>query len=192
MVVGASGQQGKGVVRALKATTLFNVRAITRHPEKYIGEADEVVSANLDDVDSLIRAFDSAYGAFVVTNFWEGGTDEIAQAKNAIAAAKTAGIQHFVWSTLPNVEEISQARFHVPHFTDKAKVDELVAQANFKFHTFAVASFFYQNLLTNMAPQPMEDGNTGWVLPISADSKSIHMADINQLGRRCGRCFLPS
>jgi uncharacterized protein YbjT (DUF2867 family) len=126
----------------------------------------------------------------VVTNFWEQGTDEISQAKNAIQAAKSAGVQHFVWSTLPNVEEISGAKFDVPHFTDKAKIDDLVEDAQFPHHTFVVASFFYQNLLTNMTPQTMEDGTSGWVLPIAADSKSIHMADIAELGAAVAGAFL--
>ncbi len=190
VVLGATGQQGRGVVEALKSKTAYRVRAITRNPENYQGEADEVVAANLNEVDSLVKAFDGAYGVFVVTNFWEQGTDEISQAKNAITAAKAAGIKHFIWSTLPNVEEISGGKFHVPHFTDKAKVDELVAEANFQHHTFVVASFFYQNLTTNMAPQRMQDGTIGWALPISAKSKAIHMADISELGAAVAGAFL--
>lgn len=189
VAIGATGQQGKGVVRALKSKTQFKVRAVTRNPEKYIGEADEVVSANLDDLNSLVSAFENAYGVFVVTNFWENGTDEISQAENAIAAAKTANIKHFIWSTLPDVEKISKGKFHVPHFTDKAKVDELVTTADFPRHTFVVASFFYQNLLTNMAPQQLEEGTQGWILPISAESKSIHMTDINELGDAVAGAF---
>lgn len=189
VVIGATGQQGKGVVKALKANTQFKVRAVTRNPSKYQGEADEVVSANLNDMDSLVSAFAGSYGVFVVTNFWEEGTDEISQAKNAIAAAKATDIQHFVWSTLPDVQQISSDEFKVPHFTDKAKVDELVAQANFPYYSFVVASFFYQNLITNMAPQALSDGSEGWVLPINANSKSIHMADIGELGGAVAGAF---
>ena len=66
----------------------------------------EVVKADLTDFASLTAAFRDAYGVFVVTNFWEGA-DEIAQGKMAIRAAKDAGVNHFVWSTLPDVEKIS-------------------------------------------------------------------------------------
>src|SRR5450432_3968557 len=121
VVIGATGLQGKGVVNALVNEGTFNVKAITRNPEKYSGKAHEVVSGDLNNVQSLKDAFKNAYGVFVVTNFWEGA-DEIDQGKNAIEAAKAAGIIHFVWSTLPNVDSISNAEFEVPHFTNKAKV----------------------------------------------------------------------
>jgi len=97
VVIGATGLQGKGVVNALINEDSFNVRAITRNPEKYSGEAREAVYADLKDLRSLKDAFKNAYGVFVVTNFWEGA-DEIAQGKNAIEAAKTMGVQHFIWS----------------------------------------------------------------------------------------------
>src|SRR5215203_989067 len=118
VVIGATGAQGRGVVNALVNDGSFNVRAITRNPEKYSGKAHVAVYANLKDVQSLKDAFKNAYGVFVVTNFWEDA-DEITQGKNAIEAAKAMGVQHFIWSTLPNVEIISNGEFEVPHFTDK-------------------------------------------------------------------------
>jgi uncharacterized protein YbjT (DUF2867 family) len=189
VVVGATGQQGNGVVNALKAKTNFIVRALTRNPDSYQGQADQVVVADLNDTATLKTAFKGAYGVFLVTNFWEQGTDEMTQAKNALSAAKAAGVEHIIWSTLPDVGGISGGNFDVPHFTNKAAVDELVKEAGFKHHTFVVASFFYQNFLTNMAPQPQQDGSTGWVLPIARDSKSIHMADINELGDAVAGAF---
>src|SRR3982751_6525359 len=130
VVIGATGSQGKGVVNALINEGSFNVRAITRNPEKYSGKAHEVAKGDLNDLPSLKEAFRNAYGVFVVTNFWEGA-DEIAQGKNAIEAAKATGVQHFIWSTLPDVEKISKASFDVAHFTGKARVDELVKSARF-------------------------------------------------------------
>lgn len=121
VVIGATGSQGKGVVDELVNRGAFQVRAVTRNPETYTGLAHEAVKADLNDTASLKSAFKNAYGVFVVTNFWEGA-DEIAQGKNAIEAAREADVQHFVWSTLPDVEAISLGEFNVPHFTGKAKV----------------------------------------------------------------------
>ena len=181
-VIGATGQQGGAVVRALQRQGKFKVRALTRNPSKHRGIADEVVEANLDRPGSLRAAFEGAYGVFLVTNFWEQGTDERKQAEAAIRAAKDAGVKHFIWSTLPDVEAISGGKFHVPHFTEKAKIDRLVAEAGFEHHTFVVAPFYYHNFLGMMAPQKQADGSLGWVLPIDPKVRAIHMGDINEIG----------
>ena len=68
-VVGATGQQGGAVVRALQAQGQFKVRALTRNPGKHRGLADEVVEADLDRPETLKAAFAGAYGVFLVTNF---------------------------------------------------------------------------------------------------------------------------
>ncbi|MBL4625372.1 MAG: NmrA/HSCARG family protein [Flavobacteriales bacterium] len=188
-VIGATGSQGKGVVNTLINEGTFKVRAASRNPQDYSGSADETVKADLTDINSLKNAFKDAYGVFVVTNFWEGA-DEIAQGKNAIEAAKEAGVQHFVWSTLPNVEEISNGAFEVPHFTGKAKVDELVESARFKYYTLVQPPFYYQNFEGMLAPQQKEDGTTGWALPIDPTKKVIHMSDINDLGKVVAGSFL--
>src|SRR5438477_4876579 len=98
-VVGATGQQGGAVVRALQASGQFKVRALTRNPDKYRELAEEVVEADLNRPETLKAAFEGAYGVFLVTNFRESGTDELKQATAAVRAAKDAGVKHFVWST---------------------------------------------------------------------------------------------
>lgn len=188
-VMGATGSQGKGVVNALIKEGSFKVRAITRNPDKYQGKADEVAEGDLTNLDLLINALKDAYGVFVVTNFWEGA-DELAQGKTAIQAAKNAGIKHFVWSTLPNVEKISNGKFDVPHFTGKAKVDELIKNAGFQYYTFVQPPFYFQNLTGQLGAQPQQDGSMGWTLPIDPTKKVIHMADINDLGKVVAGAFL--
>src|SRR5712672_3415973 len=106
-VVGATGQQGGGVVRALQASGQFKVRALSRDPGKHRELVDEVVEADLNRPETLKAAFEETHGVFLVTNFREAGTDELKQATAAVRAAKDAGVKHFVWSTLPNVEAIS-------------------------------------------------------------------------------------
>jgi hypothetical protein len=67
-------------------------------------------------------AFRGAHGVFLVTNFWEEGTDERKQATAAIRAAKDAGVEHLIWSTLPNVEEISGGRLDLPHLPARRRL----------------------------------------------------------------------
>lgn len=183
-VFGASGRQGAGVVRALKAQGRFRVRAISRDVARLAGlGADEVAVADLKKPETLGPAFTGAHGAFVVTNFWEGPeTDELAQGRAAVDAARTTGVEHFIWSTLPNVEEISGGAFDVPHFTRKASVDPFVALAGFPAYTFIEAPFYFQNLTGQMAPQRQGDGSSQWALPIAANARVIHAGDISELG----------
>src|ERR1700694_1998557 len=188
-VIGATGQQGGAVVRALQAQGQFKVRALTRNPAKHRGLAEEVLEADLDRSESLKAAFEGAHGVFLVTNFWEPGTDELKQATAAVRAAKAAGVKHLVWSTLPDVETISGGKFHVPHFTGKARIDRIVGEAGFANHTFVIAPFYYQNLIGVLAPQKQTDGSARWVLPLDPTVRSIHMGDISELGNIVAGAF---
>jgi uncharacterized protein YbjT (DUF2867 family) len=181
-VFGATGQQGGAVIRALLAGSQLKVRALTRNPDKHRELADEVVKADLNRPNTLKTAFEGAHGVFLVTNFWEEGTDELKQATAAVRVAKDAGVKHFVWSTLPNVEAISGGKFDVPHFTGKAKIDRIVKEAGFVNHTFVIAPMYYQNLVSSLAPQKQPDGSTGWALPLDPAVRRLHMGDITELG----------
>jgi hypothetical protein len=129
------------------------------------------------------------HGVFAVTNFWNEGTDERKQATAAIDAAKGAGVKHFIWSTLPNVEAITGGTINVPHFTGKAKIDPLVEAARFAHHTFVIAPFYYQNLVGTLAPQKQANGSLGWTLPLEPDVRCIHMGDIRELGNIVAGAF---
>ncbi len=193
-VIGATGQQGGGVVRALQAREGFKVRALTRNPDKHRELAEEVVEADLDQPETLKAAFEGAHGVFLVTNFdararWEEGTNELKQATAAVRAAKDAGVKHFIWSTLPDVEAISGGKFNAPHFTGKARIDPIVKEAGFANHTFVIPPFYYQNLMGVLAPQKQADGSVGWALPLDPDARCIHMGDISELGNIVAGAF---
>ncbi|CAE6691385.1 NmrA/HSCARG family protein [Paraburkholderia aspalathi] len=188
-VVGATGQQGGAVVRALQASGQFKVRALTRNPGKHPNLGNEVVLADFNRPETLKAAFAGVHGVFLVTNSWEAQDDEPKQALAAVNAAKEAGVQHFIWSTLPNVETISNGTINVPHFTAKAKIEPVVSEAGFPYHTFVIAPFYYQNLIGLMAPQKQPDGALGWALPLDPERRVIHMGDITELGRLVAGAF---
>jgi uncharacterized protein YbjT (DUF2867 family) len=188
-VFGATGQQGGGVVRALRATGEFRMRGLTRDPNKHPHLA-EVVVADLDRAETLKAALDGVHGVFLVTNFWEQGADELQQATAAVRAAKDNDVKHFIWSTLPDVEAISGGKFDVPHFTGKAKIDRIVKDAGFVNHTFVIAPFYYQNLVGALAPQKQIDGSLGWALPVDPSVRCIHMGDIRELGNIVAGAFV--
>jgi uncharacterized protein YbjT (DUF2867 family) len=189
-VIGGTGLQGGGVVDALLARREFKVRVASRDPASKAAQAlavrdVEVVKADLLDARSLAAAFGGAYGAFVVTNFWDPGQGarepEIGAA--AVKAARAAGVEHLIWSTLPDVEELSGGRLKVPHFSGKASVDAVVRSEGFARHTFVQAPFYFQNFLGVMAPQPLPDGRRGWLVPMDPAKRVIHAGDVTEVGK---------
>ena len=195
-VMGATGTQGGGVVDELLDRQRFAVRVLTRNPNSAKAKAlqakgCEVVQGDFTKPETLEPAFKNAYGAFVVTNFWDPSTmeSETAQGTLAVKAAKTAGVQHLVWSTLPNCQEISGGKYEVIHFTGKALVDAEVKAASFPYYTFVEPPMYFQNLLGMMAPQPLEDGGKGLKLPMNPSSKSLHIGDPVEMGKLAARVF---
>ncbi|EOC1316208.1 NmrA/HSCARG family protein [Cronobacter turicensis] len=188
-VFGATGHQGKGVVQALKNASQFRVRALSRKPQTYTGEADEALYADLEKPETLNDALKGVYGVFLVTDYWQQGTDEKKQATSAIEAAKSAGVKHFIWSTLPDVESVTHGEFKLPQFTNKARIDSLVKAADFTYYTFVVPPAYYQNFTGPFGPQKQQDGSYGWGLPINPDVRCIHMGEINELGKIVAGAF---
>ncbi len=195
-VMGATGTQGSGVVKELLARGQFGVRALTRNPNSEKAQAlkkqgCQVVQGDLTKPETLEPAFTGAHGAFLVTNFWDPGTSasETAQGTLAVKAAKAAGVQHLVWSTLPNCKEISGGKYEVIHFTGKALVDVEVIAASFSYSTFVEAPMYFQNFIGMMPPQPLGDGRTGWTIAMSPDSKTVHVGDPTELGRLVARAL---
>lgn len=182
-VTGATGAQGGGVARAILADPNggFTVRAITRDPGKDKAQAlaakgAEVVKADLDDVESLKKAFAGAHGVYGVTNFWEhfSAEKEKAQAKNIAEAAKAAGVKHVIWSTLEDTRQfmspddkrmpLLQEKYRVPHFDAKAEAN---AFFNGVPTTFLVTSFYWDNLfMFGLAPKKGDDGAYSWAFPM--------------------------
>lgn len=182
-VVGATGAQGGGLAKAILAESSgeFAVRAVTRKPDGDAGRAlaaagAEVVSADLDDLGSLKRAFAGAHGAFCVTNYWEhmSPDKEIAQAKNLADASKASGVQHVVWSTLEDTRlrvPLSDdrmptlgGRFKVPHYDTKGESDAFFDGAR---TTWLATSFYWDNLIHfGMGPKPNSSGGFDFVLPM--------------------------
>ncbi len=195
-VVGGTGAQGGGVVDALLASGQYSVRVVSRDPASKSAEAlerrgVEVVKGDLVEPSSLRPAFDGAYGAFLVTNFWDPAQmpkeTEIATA--AVNEARNAGVQHFIWSTLPDAEKLTGGRLKLRHFTGKARADAAVEAAGFPRHTFVQAPFYFQNFLGPLAPQPLPNGGRGWVVPMDPTARVIHAGDVKDVGRAVAAAF---
>jgi uncharacterized protein YbjT (DUF2867 family) len=184
-VLGATGAQGGGLVRAIinDPSGGFSARAVTRDPNSEKAKAlaalgAEVVSGDVDDEASLQRAFTGAHGAFCVTFFWDHFSPEKEKIEAAAMAraAKAAGVQHVIWSTLEDTRRrvplsdsrmpTLQDRYKVPHFDGKGEANTEFTQAGVPT-TFLHTSFYWDNLIHfGMGPRKGEDGKLVLALPM--------------------------
>jgi uncharacterized protein YbjT (DUF2867 family) len=198
-VVGATGQQGGGLVRAIldDPDGGFAVRALTRDPDSpaarvLAARGAEVVAANLDDETSLRAALAGAYGAYFVTAFWEYNdvAREQSQARNLANAAAAAGVRHAIWSTLPDSRDhipLSDERvptlhgaYKVPHFDSKAEADDYFREAGVPT-TFLSTTFYFDAFVDFFRPARGEDGKLALNLPMgSAALPGIASEDIGR------------
>jgi uncharacterized protein YbjT (DUF2867 family) len=214
-VVGATGSQGGGLARAIldDPDGPFTLRALTRHADspkakEFAARGAEVVEANLDDEASVRTAFDGAYGAFVVTNFWvqrtpeeeaarSRGQMELDQAEIAARAAKAAGLKHVVWSTLedtrPHFAHLGselptlEGGYKVPHFDAKGEGNaHFIAQG--VPTTFLETTFYYESFLIGQGPHRDPDGRLVLTNPIG-DSVMGQVAS-EDIGRTAYGIFL--
>lgn len=183
-VAGATGSQGGGLVRAIlnDPSGGFAARALTRNPDSEKAKAlanlgAEVVEADVDNIDSLRRAFAGAYGAFCITFFWEhlSPEKETAQGRGLAQAAKDAGVKHVIWSTLEDTRKqvplsdnrmpTLQGKYKVPHLDAKGEAD-----ADFEKlpATILLTSFYWENLINfGMEPKRDLDGTLAFNLPMA-------------------------
>lgn len=184
-VVGATGAQGGGLVRAILDDPGggFAARAITRSVDSEKARAlaklgAEVVAANIDDEASVARALQGAYGAYFVTFFWDHFSPdrEKAEARNMAAAAKAAGVKHVIWSTLEDARAwvpLSDDRmptlmehYKVPHFDAKGESNQVFTELRVPT-TFMLTSFYWDNLIHfGMGPKKGPDGVLAYTMPM--------------------------
>ena len=184
-VVGATGSQGGGLARAIlnDPDGGFAARVLTRNVDsnkarELAALGAEVVAADVDDVESLKEAFAGAYGAYCVTFFWEhfSPEKEIANARAMAEAARQAGLQHVIWSTLEDTRQwvpLDDSRmptlmeqYKVPHFDAKNEANQLFTDLGVPT-TFLLTSFYWDNLITfGMGPKKGPDGKLAFTLPM--------------------------
>ncbi|MHA6248200.1 NmrA/HSCARG family protein [Pontibacter sp. CAU 1760] len=184
-VFGATGAQGGGVARAIlqDKNREFAVRAVTRDPQSDKAKAlvalgAEVVAADIDDKESIIRVLRGAYGAYFVTFFWAhfSPEQEYKEAKRMAEAAKETGLQHAIWSTLEDTRQwvpldsdrmpTLQGKYKVPHFDAKGAADHFFTELGVPT-TFLRASFYWDNFINfGLGPKKSPNGKLTLSLPI--------------------------
>jgi uncharacterized protein YbjT (DUF2867 family) len=199
-VVGATGAQGGGLIRAILSdpSRAFTARAITRKPESDKGKAlkdggAEVVAGDLDDAASLARAFAGAWGVYALTNFWEHMSPEreLEQATHQANAAKQAGVSHVIWSTLEDTRRLVpldddrmptlMGKYKVPHFDAKGEADRVFLGTGVPT-TLLLTSFYWDNFIYfGMGPKRGPDGRLAITMPMgNAKLPGIAAEDIGK------------
>jgi uncharacterized protein YbjT (DUF2867 family) len=163
LVTGATGAQGGGVASHLLASGRYNVRCLTRKPQSERAAAlrqagAEVVPGDFDDKASLKAALKGCYGVFGVTNYWEHFEREVSQGQNLVDAVAASGVEHFIFSALPDVEAITHGELDVPHVQTKARLEKYSRRLGLPA-TYVQVGFYYENFLTYFPPRRLENGS---------------------------------
>lgn len=184
LVTGATGQQGGATARELLAAG-HKVRAMTRNPSGSAAKAlaalgAEVVKGDLDDEASLRAALTGAWGVFAVQNTWEAGVEkEEVQGKRIAAAAREAGVQHYVYASVGSAHRATG----VPHFDNKARVEETVRSLGFPSFVILRPAFFMENFASAGFKPGIDAGTLAVGMSPKVPLQMIAVADIGRYGR---------
>jgi len=183
LITGATGQQGGAVARELLSRG-FPVRAMTRNPGGENANAlrrlgAEVVTGDLDDRSSLEDAVKGMWGAFAVQNTWEAGVEgEERQGKLFAEVARKAGIQHYVYSSVGSADR----KTGIPHFDNKARIEETVRALGFPSYTVMRPVFFMENLVSPWFKPQIDQGNLAVGMKPTTVLQMIAVQDIGKFG----------
>lgn len=166
-VTGATGKQGGSVVRHMLGRG-WNLRALTRDPRSRAAKAladqgVDVVQGDLEDPGSFEDALRGVYGVYSVQDFWTvGAKREVVQGKNLADAAKKAGVEHFVYSSVGGAERNTG----IDHWESKWEIEKHIGKLGIPATVFRPVAF-----MENYYSEPVETGilRGKLVHPVRAD-----------------------
>ncbi|MDJ1492016.1 NmrA/HSCARG family protein [Cytophagaceae bacterium DM2B3-1] len=152
-IVGVLGKQGLSAARTLLQSGRYRVRGITRRVDSPVAlslvrQGAELVRLPLDlgYKKEYVEAFRGSEGVFMMTpGIAPPATHEFALGKELADAANEAGVQHLIFSSLENVDKITEGKKFAPHFTDKANIEQYIRTLPIT-SSFIYMAFFYTNL----------------------------------------------
>jgi uncharacterized protein YbjT (DUF2867 family) len=173
LVTGATGNQGGSVARHLLQRGNFKVRALVRDLNKPAAQAlkqsgAELVEGDFSDRASLDRALQGVSGVFSMQDFRDGAQTEIREGKAVADAASSAGIQHFVYSSVGGAERNTG----IPHFDSKFQVEAYIRAIGLPYTILRPVFFFYNY----NGMRSMVEGGT-LAQPLSPDTKLQQLSE---------------
>lgn len=198
-VINASGRQAASFIRVATAVG-YHVRAQLRNLEGvvatevstnpnvtvFVGELytrHKPTEANRDvtqngpisgvgvNNDLITNLFRGAQLAFINTTFYG---DELQIGKALANAAKKAGIQHYIYSSMPDHAAYASGWPSLPLWADKHKVEEYVRELDLPA-TFVYTGIYNNNFTSLLYPlfcmELQGDGSFVWQAPFHEDAK---------------------
>jgi uncharacterized protein YbjT (DUF2867 family) len=178
LVTGATGKQGGAAVGALLARG-HRVRGLTRNANSPAAEAlkragAELTIGDFDDRASLERAISGTDAVFTMSTPYEAGAEaETRQGFSIVDAARAAGTQHFVYTSVANADR----KTGIPHFDSKLEVEEHLRRSTLPF-TIVAPVYFMENLLAPWNVAGLQKGVFAQALPAGRKLQQIAVADI--------------
>jgi len=198
LIFGATGQQGGSVIRHLLKSDLdIKIRALTRHKDSEESKCLKEKCQNVELVegdmcgtldDAIFRGVDCV---FLLTDSWDKsqrGGHECEVGRSVVDRIANAGINHVIFSTLPNVEKLSGGKYNVPMFTNKALIEEYIRSKNFKICNFIAPAFYYQNFQTWFVPRQGKDGNLTVTMPKTESLTAVDVDDVGVVVTKLMKC----
>lgn len=164
VVFGAGGGQGRGVVSALLKddSTRWLVRAVVRdanseRSKQFLADyqtADNrlsIAAGTPYDPTFIREVLVGAYGVFGVTfealpgklaMHEEDTFHELEAGRNIVDALEPCGVNHFIWSSLPDMISATSGRYPKIHHMNTKYITEIYARKNFKNSTFLIPGQF--------------------------------------------------
>ena len=184
LVSGATGTQGGAVAREL-ARRGYTVHGLTRNPDSDASRAltelgIQMVRGDFDDTASLDRALAGAYGAFSVQQYRGVGVDgEIRQSKAFADAAKRAGVQHFVYTSVAK----APLGTGVPQFESKALIESYIRSLDIPYTILRPASF-----MSTVEPFRADAEDGAFSGPLAPEFERVFVAP-SDIGRFAAEAF---
>ncbi|CAF2391042.1 unnamed protein product [Rotaria sp. Silwood2] len=191
-VVGATGAQGGAIVRSLIQTSKFKIRGLTRDTAsekaqavKRLSDQIEMVSCDINKREDVQRAFKDSWAIFALTDFWAQPDQpdvEVQQGKLMADVAASLQIPYYIYSTLEDTIKLSNGKYDVPHFAQKAKIRDYIKENHPTLKAIYVEPAFYmQNWSSFFKAQKSPDGTMIFALPVD-EKTTLHMTDIEDTG----------
>ncbi|CAF1054668.1 unnamed protein product [Rotaria sordida] len=191
-IVGATGAQGGAVVRSLVETGKYKIRGLTRdstsdkaHVLKHLSDDIEMVTCDITNSDDVIRAFKDSWAIFALTDYWSQPNQPEAEMQQGIIMADAAAllkIPYYIFSTVEDVNKLSDGKLDAPHFSQKAKIRDYIKEKYPNLKTIYVEPGCYmQNWRNFPSLAKLHNGTLVFSAPLNPTAK-LHLVDIDDIG----------